>query len=276
MNNTIQLRRSNMACVVAGLALLTPPGAIAMDWDELQPVPDARLALLRGGFVTPFGTFSFGFERVVFINGALVALTRINISDLANLLSNGGVASASVVQSGASSPPPSGSTVPIANGQANLPSGGSTAAAAGHPAAAAPSVSAVPATNVQANSPAGGTASTATVPAASPATPSVGAVPVANTQAAVPSGGTTAATAGPPATVATLPAGSTSLLITNGQVVQLPSNNATMSTVVQNTLNNQLIQVRTTIDATLASVSALRAQLFSDAFRQSLLGGNNR
>ena len=48
-----------------------------------RPVDDAHLASMRGGFVTPSGLMlSLGIERSVSINGALVAQTSFNISDV--------------------------------------------------------------------------------------------------------------------------------------------------------------------------------------------------
>jgi hypothetical protein len=68
-----------------------------------------------------------------------------------------------------------------------------------------------------------------------------------------------------------MPQSGNSLVVGNGGVsVQLPSTTSIISGV-QNTLNNQMIQVRTTIDATLSSMTQFRAQLFSDAFRQSTI-----
>lgn len=48
------------------------------------PVVFDRLENLRGGFDLPSGLqASFGFERVVYLNGELVATTRVSIPDLA-------------------------------------------------------------------------------------------------------------------------------------------------------------------------------------------------
>lgn len=47
------------------------------------PVVFDRLESLRGGFELPSGLqASFGFERVVYVNGELMATTRVNIPDI--------------------------------------------------------------------------------------------------------------------------------------------------------------------------------------------------
>ena len=71
----------------------------------------------------------------------------------------------------------------------------------------------------------------------------------------------------------TPPQSANSLLVSNGGI-SLGANGIISG--VQNTLNNQMIQVRTTIDATLSSMSQLRAQQFTDAFRQSTIDAARR
>lgn len=159
---------------LAGLALLVPASAMAAEcnnWDDLVPLPTARLASLRGGFeVAPGLNLSFGFERAVYVNGELIASSRLAISALGNV-STSTTPSAAALAAASSAMPQSGNTLIVANG---------------------------------------------------------------------------------------------------GVAVQLPSTTNIISGV-QNTLNNQTIQVRTTIDATLSSMTQFRAQLFSDAFRQSTI-----
>lgn len=172
---THQLRHAFIGLALS-IVLTAPCGATERDWNSLEPLSDARLATLRGGFVAANGLrLSFSMERVVFVNGELTASTRLTIPDLANLSARG----ASLSSTG------------------GLP---------------------------------GGTA---------------------------------------------MPVTGASQLITNGQVVSLPNTTA-MITGIQNSLNNQLIQVRTTIDATLASMSQFRTQLINDAFRQSTIDSIRR
>lgn len=60
----------------------TQPGAISglgSDWVAVAP---SRLAQMRGGYELPSGlVLSFSIERVVFVNGELVASSRISITD---------------------------------------------------------------------------------------------------------------------------------------------------------------------------------------------------
>ncbi len=69
--------------------LLAWPGiAAAQETDTSaalgRPIAFDRLETSRGGFEMPSGLqASFGFERVVFVNGELVASTRVSIPDIA-------------------------------------------------------------------------------------------------------------------------------------------------------------------------------------------------
>jgi hypothetical protein len=75
------------ACLVLGCALAHPAGAadrpLGAEW---RPVDVERLEGMRGGFVVPQGfVVSFGIERVVSINGDVVAATSLRIPDIARL-----------------------------------------------------------------------------------------------------------------------------------------------------------------------------------------------
>lgn len=51
-----------------------------------KPIDPARLAAMRGGMQLPSGlSISFGFERVVYLNGDLIAGTRLHIPDVGRL-----------------------------------------------------------------------------------------------------------------------------------------------------------------------------------------------
>jgi hypothetical protein len=53
---------------------------------EWRPIDPARLDTMRGGFQTTSGmTLSFGIERVVQVNGELIATTRVHIPDVARM-----------------------------------------------------------------------------------------------------------------------------------------------------------------------------------------------
>lgn len=50
------------------------------------PVDAGRLDALRGGYVLPSGLHvSFGFERMAWVNGELVASLRVDVPDMANI-----------------------------------------------------------------------------------------------------------------------------------------------------------------------------------------------
>lgn len=62
-----------------------PAGATALG-PEWRPLPHERLDTMRGGFQLPSGlVLSFGVERMVWVNGALVASTRVQIDDIASM-----------------------------------------------------------------------------------------------------------------------------------------------------------------------------------------------
>jgi len=65
-------------------ALAAPPAtALGSEWVAIDP---ALLDDMRGGFVTPGGaSLSFGIERAVFVNGELIATTRVQIPDIARM-----------------------------------------------------------------------------------------------------------------------------------------------------------------------------------------------
>lgn len=85
-----------MLIAIACLTLASVAGAdsaIAKEGREPLPVssgwvplPDSRLAQMRGGFSLPSGLLiSFGIERAVFVNGQLVATTQLQVNDPARL-----------------------------------------------------------------------------------------------------------------------------------------------------------------------------------------------
>lgn len=73
-----------LALLVLGCALAAPAAAgPPAGWTPLDP---ARLEPMRGGFVAPSGfVVSFGIERVVSVNGDVVAATRLHIPDIARV-----------------------------------------------------------------------------------------------------------------------------------------------------------------------------------------------
>lgn len=80
--------KTTHAILAAMLALTLQPLVWAQSRYESMPrVSDEVLESLRGGFdLTPFLQVSIGIERVVLINGELVATSKLNISGLTNQL----------------------------------------------------------------------------------------------------------------------------------------------------------------------------------------------
>ena len=118
--------RRRMACrfvvALSGLALLAVPAfsvALRELWPALgPPLADQRLAAIRGGFTAAGGAqFSFGIERTVTINGEMVAITRLVLDNLQNLM-QGTMPTAqfattlgTVIQSGPGNSAPAAATV---------------------------------------------------------------------------------------------------------------------------------------------------------------------
>ena len=60
-----------------------PTDVLGSEWVAIDP---ARLDDMRGGFMTAGGTaLSFGIGRAVFVNGELLATTRVQIPDIARM-----------------------------------------------------------------------------------------------------------------------------------------------------------------------------------------------
>lgn len=97
--------------LAAALSLAAAPTAAAEPW---IPVPAGRLDAARGGFTIPGGLeLSLGIERMVLINGQVVARTSIQIADLRAI----GSAEAAHVREALAS------TTLVQNGAANVYSG---------------------------------------------------------------------------------------------------------------------------------------------------------
>lgn len=249
-------QRSNQLLVLALVAGLPTTTCAGIDpFAGLEAVGGGRLAQLRGGFEAPSGLqFSFAIERAVMINGELVSTTRLVLNDLMPLLTGGkpdvqliGTVR-DIVQSGL------GNVVTVPN------------ARIGAPATASPETVAVPPTAPLA--PPVSTIAPAPVAAATGPATTGGAQTALGTPAA-----TTSPSTAPAALATALPA--TVERQAAGQTLVLP-NAAALVTTVQNTVNSQIIETRTTIDAVLSSVSALRASVLADAVRRTTLDGLRR
>ena len=74
-----------LAGITAGLAhpAAAGEGGLGPEW---VAVPADRLDAMRGGFDLPSGlSVSFGIERLVYVNGSLVATTRLQIPDVSRM-----------------------------------------------------------------------------------------------------------------------------------------------------------------------------------------------
>jgi hypothetical protein len=81
MQRTKELLHVSVWLALAGYA--APALAASGPGDDWTPVKDEQLEQTRGGFTTANGLqVSLGIERLVAINGELVARTRVDISDL--------------------------------------------------------------------------------------------------------------------------------------------------------------------------------------------------
>lgn len=71
------------AAPVAGAPPAAAPNGLGNEW---MPIDAGRLDGIRGGFQLPGGPLlSFGIERVVHVNGELVAQATVRIPDIANI-----------------------------------------------------------------------------------------------------------------------------------------------------------------------------------------------
>lgn len=282
-------------CVISGLctAISVPMPLLAASTEELPVsqwniVPEQTLAQMRGGMELGQLVASFAMDRVIEVNGAVVAQAHLVISNL-DQLGKGGMPTinvsgplAQVVQvlsSGAVnviSPP-----APSAAGAATTTSAASPGMPAESIAAAPPSVPNVtPATAANATStmpsatiagPSNPSPSTANVTAPGPAN----STPAGGPQASqgMGAGGAQSATAGATAVASTV-GGPASF--SQGQTVSpgnLPSN-AAIGTIVQNSMNSAMIQAQTTISASLNSLGQLNSMTLANAIRQQVYVGH--
>jgi hypothetical protein len=86
MRRTNELLQVSLWLALAGFGAPAAAADGADPADEWQPVDAEQLDAVRGGFTTPAGlAMSLGIEKIVSINGDVVARTRIDIADLNRL-----------------------------------------------------------------------------------------------------------------------------------------------------------------------------------------------
>jgi hypothetical protein len=206
-----------------------------------KPVEQERLDDMRGGFDVGGLQVSFGIERAVYINGALVVATSINIPDVSRITTDQATKLAAAL----------GPSI-ISSTQNSV-----NASLAGSPATAGSASSAGASSTASSGAGAPGSAGTATANGAS----------ASSTGAA----GSSMVVIGTP----------TGQVVTNGVMTVIqngPGNAAAVgstagapATVIQNTLNNQSIRSLMTIDASVNTLQAFRNQVASAALNNALL-----
>ena len=116
---TIDLSRPHPAWLAAFLALIPVQGTSGTvmergDFAGYAAVSDQELAALRGGFEIYIGgqalSLAFSLERVSYLNGELLTLTRIDVPDIAAAIESPGTVSVSTY----AAPPASGEAAGIA------------------------------------------------------------------------------------------------------------------------------------------------------------------
>lgn len=303
-------RRPVFLAAVLALFLAVLPGiAHALSkkpFSDLVALDDQRLDQLRGGLDAGVGLVaSFGFERVISVNGETVARQLLVINDLGALL-NGALPSlqvistlGQVVQNGAGNFV--GSSGPSDARNQGLQSAQQAANATSAAVAAAPPATSLPATAAPVTSVPTPVASTANPPAATSgaaantaagpaATPSAAPAAAAAPPAAAPA---SAATASTPVSASTAPAPASTAASaaaapapaaapassTQAMTIQLPNGTLTLNlpnttaitqntaTIVQNSMHNATIQINTALNAALNSASLARALTLSGQIR---------
>jgi cell division septation protein DedD len=266
--------------------MLPAQAAIAVrPFEPLPAVADARLAAMRGGFTQNGLDMFFGITREVLVNGQVIATTQLVIGNL-DRLAAGGLPSVQtignallLVQSGAGNVAP-GVTIPATSAITSL-------AAPGSAPAAQSVANAGPASMAAASAPSAPQGAQTPTPAAT--APQMGTPSLAPATANTPSASTPAPAAAAPAMTASSPPPNPSLppaaalasggapvtvtpLSVAGQIILLP-NAAAIVTAVQNSVDGQLLQTRTQIDATLNALSAMRSGAFAAALQAQTQAG---
>lgn len=249
----------------AALALMLPATAAfaAPPFAALPAVEDARLAAVRGGFTHGGLDMFFGITREVLVNGQVVAVTQLVIGNL-DRLAAGGLPTVQTIGN---------ALLLVQSGAGNVAPGVLVPAALGSTPAAQSVANAGPASMAAASAPSAPQGAQTPTPAAT--APQMGAPSLVPATASTPSASssTPANPSLPPAAALAGAGGPVSVTPLNvvGQIIVLPSA-AAIITAVQASMNDQLIQTRTQIDATLNALSALRSGEFAAALRAQTQG----
>ncbi|MDF3885051.1 hypothetical protein [Cupriavidus basilensis] len=228
--------------VTLATAGTSPTHAARSTMASWKPVAQERLDDLRGGFDVGAGLqVSFGIERAVYINGALVVATSLTIPDVSRITADqasrlatalGGAAGAAAMASAAVNNALAGNPV-TANGANGSSSTGSSSSSTGTSASATGSPG----------------ASVTSLPAT-----------------AIAAGGAVVTTNGALSLIQNGPGNSVASSMMAG----------TPATVIQNSLNNQSIQNLVTINAGVNTLQAFRAQVANSALNSALQSAASR
>jgi hypothetical protein len=278
--HTLKYIVSGLCCIALVAAPVAAPLARgAMDEPLGEVVPDETLAALRGGIDLGEMVASFAIQRVVEIDGVVVARMQIVISNL-DRLNSGGMPTISVSGPMAqivqfmnsagktASMPTSAAASQLASSLLAQPAAGSTPPAAQNSAASGAAAGSAPA-NAAATAPAAQTTATSTPGSAGTS------VAASNTSSHVSPPSSVSAPA--PTANASLTAGTKTIPIgATGQVVVLNGlpNAAAITTAVQNEVHAATIQTQTTISATLNSLAFLNAFTLANSIRQQVAAGH--
>lgn len=262
-----------------------------------KPVAREKLDETRGGFEMPGLQVSFGIERAVYINGALVVATSINIPDVARMTAEQAAhlattlgptivanTNAAVASALAANPVTAAAAAALA-GQGSSASAGAAGSAAGSAGAGGAAASAANGGSVASAGAAGASSSASGATGTAGAASAGSAGTVASAGGAASTAGTASAGAASGASAAGLPttvvATATGQVSTNGllNVIQNgPANSAAVGslagtpvTVIQNSLNNQSIRSLMTIDASVNTLQAFRSQLANTTLQNALI-----
>jgi hypothetical protein len=249
--------RPMMVALALAMVLALLPGlaqALQKPFSDLAALDDQRLDQLRGGLDARTGLMvSFGFERVVTINGETVARQLLVVNDLAALL-QGTLPSLQVVANLGQI---------VQSGTGNFV--GSPAVADAHAAAREAAQISSTAAAVPAATPGAAPVAAAAPPAAAAPNAAPAGTPVSASAAPAPSPASVAAATAP---AAAPPPG----LLTQTMAIQTPAGMVTVhlpnaALIVQNTLSNVSIQINTALSAALNSASLARALVLATQVR---------
>jgi len=215
----------------------TPVAAARGSMAGWKPVAHEKLDEMRGGFEMPNLQVSFGIERAVYINGALVVATSINIPDVGRITAEQAARLATTLGP---------AIVASTNAAVDSALAGLTGGAQGSANGSAGSASAGAAASTS------GAAASASGSSAGAAGPPMTVVGTSTGQVAT-NGLLNVIQNGP------------------GNSAAVGSLAGTPTTVIQNSLNNQSIRSLMTIDASVNTLQAFRSQLANTTLQDALM-----